>query len=94
MTICGKHKENDDAGYLLLTSLNKLTKGKNMLCDKINQLLAAQNTVKENNEFSDKVDPLQMYISNFKFSKGALGENLLSGSHGAQVVEKQMKPSL
>ena len=52
---------------------------------KINQLLASQNTVKGNNELSDKADRLQMCINRAKGSKCAL-KGSLSSSHRAQVV--------
>jgi hypothetical protein len=51
-----KNKENDGAGWLLLASLDNLTKTRDALHDKFNQLLASQNTVKGNNDFSDKID--------------------------------------
>ena len=47
---------------------------KNELYDKINQL---HNTVKDNNEVSDKTDYLQMEINNLKVSMCALEKNLL-----------------
>lgn len=39
-----KKHENNDAAWLLLTVLHKLTNGKNVLCVEINQLLSAQDT--------------------------------------------------
>lgn len=48
-----KNKENYDAGLLLLISL-ALTDKENELHDKTNQILASQNTVKDNNGLSDK----------------------------------------
>lgn len=48
LTICRKNKENDGSGSLLPASLDKLTKEKNVLLDRINQLLGYQNTVKKN----------------------------------------------
>lgn len=33
LTICGKIRKNDEAGWLLLASLDKLTMEKNELCD-------------------------------------------------------------
>ena len=59
--ILRKNKENDDANWLLSASLDKLAKAKNELCDKINQLLASQNRVK------DKIDPLQMLVNTKRF---------------------------
>lgn len=83
-----KNKEND-AGQWVLASLNKLTKGRDELHDRINQLPAYQNMVKDNNEFSDKIDVLHIYIKSVKGSKCALEKNLLSSSHRVQVVENQ-----
>lgn len=40
LTIC-ERKNNDAAGGLLLSPLNKSTKDKNELCDDINELLAS-----------------------------------------------------
>ena len=44
-----KSKENDDAGWLSLASLDKSTKNRDEFCDKINQLVASQSTMKDNN---------------------------------------------
>lgn len=44
----GENKEKDDTDWLLLASLDKQTKERDGLCDKINQLLASQNPVKDN----------------------------------------------
>lgn len=54
-----ENKENDDGGWLFLASLDKLTKNK--LCDKISQLLASQNTVRDK-ELSERTDLLQTCI--------------------------------
>lgn len=56
-----ENKKNDDTGWLLLASLDKLTKKKKELHDKINQLPASQKTA-EDTELSDKIDWLQMLI--------------------------------
>lgn len=67
-------KENNDAGWLLLAFLHKLTMDKNKLVDK--QFLVSQDTVtKEKNELSGTVDQLQMCINSLKVSKCALEEN-------------------
>lgn len=71
-----KNKENDDdAGQLFLASLDRLTKEKNELHGKINQLLPSQNTVKGNNELSDKIDQHQRLINSLMVSKWALEDN-------------------
>lgn len=49
-----ENKENDDTGWFLLASLDKLTEEKNELCDKSNQLLALKNMVKDSG-LGDKV---------------------------------------
>lgn len=41
-----KENDDDDDGWLLLASLDKSTKDKDDLCDKIRQLLAFHNKVK------------------------------------------------
>jgi hypothetical protein len=87
-----ENKKNNDAGSLLLSFLYKLTMEKNELSDKINQLEASQNTVKDSNKLSDNTDRLQ--INSLKVSKCALEENLLCSTHRAQVVEIKLKPSL
>lgn len=46
---------------------------------------------KEKSELSDVIDRLQMHMNSQMVSKCALGENLLSGSHGAQVAGDQAK---
>lgn len=40
--------------------MDKLTKGRNKLCGKIEQPLASHKIVEDNNEFSDKTDQLQV----------------------------------
>lgn len=50
-----KNKENDDDGWLFLASLDKLAEEKNVLCDKISQLLASQIIVKDNNKLSNRL---------------------------------------
>ena len=45
-----KNKENEDAGWLLLASRDKLTKEKNTLHDKIKQLLSYQSMEYNNSE--------------------------------------------
>jgi hypothetical protein len=40
-----KNKENNDAGWLLLASLDNLTKEKQELHNRIDQVLASQNVV-------------------------------------------------
>lgn len=65
-----------------LAFLDRLAKIKNELNDKINQLLASENLVQNNNKLSDKNAPLQMGINNH-----ALEENLFSSSSRAQVAE-------
>lgn len=82
--------KNNDADWLLLVSVNKLTQEKNELCEKINQLLASQNMVKDNNELRDKIECLQMYVYSLKGSQCAL-EDHFSRSHGAQAEENQTK---
>lgn len=52
---------------MVLASLGKLTKEQTKLCYSINQLLASQNTVKDNSELSDKLDHLQMHINSLNF---------------------------
>lgn len=86
-----ENKGNEDAGCLFLASLDKLTKEKNELCDKINQCLTSQNTEEENNELSDKIDWLHLHINSLKGFKCALEENLLSSSHRTQVAENQIQ---
>lgn len=54
--ICRPAQENNDAGWLPLASLGKLTKEKNDLSDKINQLLALQQTVQRKRMNSEKTD--------------------------------------
>ena len=61
-------------------------KEKNELPDKINQVVASQNTGKDHNELSDESDRLWMWINILKVSK----ENL-SRSRRAQVVEEKIK---
>ena len=58
LTICGKNKENNDTSWLLLVSLNKLIKELNEFYDKMNQLLACQNTRNGNSELSNKLDKI------------------------------------
>lgn len=50
-----KNKENDSIVWLLLASLDKMTKEKNELCDKIYQLLASESMVKDNDGLGDKM---------------------------------------
>lgn len=85
----GKNKGNDDVAWLLLASLDEVTKEKNGLHDKINQHLPSQNSVKDNNRLRDKIIQFQKLINNLKFYKYALKENIFSSSHKAQVVENQ-----
>lgn len=51
-----ENKENAAAVWWLLASLDKLTKNRNELYDKIDQILTFQNTVKDNIEVSDKIE--------------------------------------
>lgn len=69
----GENKENYDASWLPLASMDK-KKGQNTLRDKINWLLASVNMVKDNNELSDKTDRHQMHISSLNIFKCALKE--------------------
>jgi len=62
LDILWKNKEKDDVGQLI----DKLTMEKNELHDKINQLLASQNIVKNNNELSNKTDQPQVQIHSLK----------------------------
>lgn len=70
-----KNKENIDTGWLLLTSLDKLTKEQNERLDKIIQLLASLNTVKDC-ELSDNIDLPQICINSLKVPMCALEEDL------------------
>lgn len=72
---------NNDSGQLLLASLGKLTKEKTEFYAKIKQLLASQNVVKNNNEFSSNNDQLQMRVNSLKVSMCPGRENHLSSSH-------------
>lgn len=72
-----------------LASLDKLTMKSNEHQDKIDQLLVSRDSVKNNNDLSDKTDLFQMHRNSLQVAKCALGENLLSGSHTAQVEENQ-----
>lgn len=85
-----ENKENDDTGWFLLASLDKLTEEKNELCDKSNQLLALKNMVKDSG-LSDKTGQFQVHMSSLKVSKCALEEHLLSSTHRAQAVENQTR---
>lgn len=84
-----KSKENDDVGWLLLASLDELTKEKNGPHDKISQLLPSQNTVEDNNRLRDKIIQFQKLINNLKIHECVLKENILSSSHKAQIGENQ-----
>lgn len=55
-----KNKKSYNAWWLLLKSLVKLTKDGDGLCGDINQLLAADKTVK-NNKPSEEIDMIQMW---------------------------------
>lgn len=59
---------------------------------KINQLLASENTVKDNNEHNDKTDQLQMLISGLKVSKCVLEEHLLSSSQSSSCGKSNRSP--
>lgn len=89
LTIYEKIRKILMLGWLPLASLDKLTVEKNEVHDKIIQLLAPWNMVKDNNELGDKTDRLQMHINRAKDSECALKENLLSSSHRAQIVENK-----
>lgn len=56
------NKETGDGSWLLLASLDELTKEENELCDKINPLLASQNMVKDNNKLGNKTGHLSRCI--------------------------------
>lgn len=71
LTMCEKNQENNDTGWLLLESLDKLTKEKDGRCDKNIQFISSQD-MEENNELNDRTDHLQMYINSLKFSKCTL----------------------
>lgn len=71
--------------WLLLASLGKLTKEKNDLSDKINQLLALQQTVQRKSMNSEKTDRFQMQIHSLKVSSVPRKR---TGSH--RVVENQI----
>lgn len=58
LATCEKIMKNDDVGWLLLVSPDKLTKEKKQLCDKIKHP-APQNMV-DNKAISDKIDHIQM----------------------------------
>ena len=74
---------------MLLASLDKLTKEKKELHNRIKQLLVSHNMVKDSNDFSDNIGQLQMHTNILKPSECALEESLLSSSHRAQVAENQ-----
>jgi hypothetical protein len=48
--------------------------------DKINNYLASQNTVKDHNQLSNKIDSHSMWINNLKVSKCALEEISSAGT--------------
>lgn len=73
-----KNKGNNDSGQLFLASLGKLTKEKTEFHAKIKQLLASQNVVKNNNEFSSNNDQLQMHVNSLKVSMCVLEERIIS----------------
>lgn len=68
--------------------LDKLTKEKNELQEKINQYVASQTTAKDYNKLSDKPDGLRMHADSLKASKCALEENLPSDGHRARAEIK------
>lgn len=72
----------------ILAILDNLTMKYNEHRDKIDQLLVSRDSVKNNNDLSDKTD-LQMRRNSLQVAKCALGENLLSGSHATQVEGNQ-----
>lgn len=82
-----ENEETEDSAWLLLASLDELKQGKNELGDKMNQLLASQNMGKHKYKLHDKTDRLQRRLNSWKFSEGALEENLLSRSQRDQVAE-------
>lgn len=55
LMICKKIRE-----IMLLATLDKLIQDRDEFCDKTDQLLAFQTTVKDHEELSDKIDQLQM----------------------------------
>ena len=59
--ILWKNKKNDDASQVFPASLDKLEKERNEPCDKVNQLLASQNRLK------DKIDQFQMLVNTKSF---------------------------
>ena len=84
-----ENKGNDNVGWLLLESLDELTKEKNGLHGKISQLLPAQNTMEDNNRLRDKIIQFQKLINNLKIHECVLKENIFSSSHKAQIVKNQ-----
>jgi hypothetical protein len=53
-----KQNKTGGCGWSLLAPLDELTERKNKLCDKINPLLASQNSVRDSNNLSNKIDQL------------------------------------
>lgn len=72
----------------ILAILDNLTMKYNEHRDKIDQLLVSRDSMKNNNDLSDKTD-LQMHRNSLQVAKCALGENLLSGSQATQVEGNQ-----
>lgn len=62
---------------MFLASLDKLTKKKNELRDKISQLLASQNTVRDK-DLSERTDLLQTGINSLQVSKVPRKESSLA----------------
>lgn len=58
---------------------------------KLTHLLASQNRVEDNTEFTGRLDWFQMHINSLSVSKHSLEGSRLSSSHRAHTAEKQTK---
>lgn len=58
---------------------------------KLTSLLASQNRVEDNTEFTGRLAWFPMYINSLNLSKHSLEGSRLSSSHRAHTAEKQTK---
>ena len=83
-----------NAVWLLLASLNKLTKEKNELMIKISQFLASQNTVIKEMNSVIKFDQFQVYINNYRFLSVPWKRIFSSATSELKLWKIEGKPSL